>query len=92
MTMLMDPLAILLGISMGIDIGIDMGIGIDIFMFIGVVVLTGVVVFTGVVMFIVMPTFSARADPPNARTNNIDISINPAGTKLLIFILPYGSC
>ena len=69
MIMFMDPLAILLGISMGIDIGI--------FMFIGVVI------FIGVVMF-VMPTFSVWANPQKERINNIDSSVNPANTKFFI--------
>ena len=73
MIMFMDPLAILLGMPMGIDIGIFMFIGID--------------VFIGIDMFIGMLALSFKAIPPKERTINIDSNINSVNMKLLMY--PY---
>lgn len=80
----MDPLAILLGIFVGIDIGIFMFISMSI----GIVMFIGVVIFVGAVMFFVMLPFSVKAVPQKESIDNIDRSVNPANMVLLICILP----
>ena len=73
MIMFMDPLAILLGIFMGIDIGM--------------LIFIGIAMFIGIVEFIGMPPLSVKAIPPKERTINIDNNTNSVNMKLLMY--PY---